>query len=109
MLRFSDFAAAAQSIAELEKTRQRFEAEGDKKGVSYCRELGRLGRRRAEAMSRSRRLRPARRREKRELADWFRIWLETPRLFEHWLELRRRSAEFAALVAELEAEHRSGE
>ena len=29
-----------------------------------------------------------------EISEWFRVWLETPNLFNQWLELRRSSEAF---------------
>ncbi len=29
-----------------------------------------------------------------EIAEWFTVWLQTPEIFDDWLELRRRSANF---------------
>jgi hypothetical protein len=37
------------------------------------------------------------RREQAEVAEWFAVWLQTPNLFEDWVELRRRSAQFREL------------
>jgi len=32
------------------------------------------------------------------MANWFRIWLETPALFEDWLSLRKNAEEFKKLL-----------
>ncbi len=32
--------------------------------------------------------------EKREIAHWLTIWLQSPEMFQHWLDLRKRSTEF---------------
>lgn len=97
VLRFSDLASAEQSIRRLEEFRQRFAALGDKRGVEECRKIALAGRRRAEALARSRRIRPEKRLEKHEAAVWFRTWLESPEIFADWLELRMRSEEFRRL------------
>ncbi len=34
------------------------------------------------------------REEKEEIANWFRIWLETPDAFFDWLDVRKKSPEF---------------
>jgi hypothetical protein len=34
------------------------------------------------------------REEAGEIAEWLRIWLDSPELFRHWSELRRQSPEF---------------
>jgi hypothetical protein len=47
------------------------------------------------------RVSPDKRAEKREIATWFRIWLETPELFFDWLELRKASEEFRRLFGDI--------
>jgi hypothetical protein len=43
---------------------------------------------------------PEKRREKQEVANWFRVWLETSDLFFDWLELRKQSEEFQRLFSD---------
>ena len=43
------------------------------------------------------------REEKREIATWFRIWLETPDAFFDWLDVRKQSPEFKARFPDLES------
>jgi hypothetical protein len=65
--------------------------------MEYCRRVGALGRRRAELISRNRRVDPRKRLQKREAAVWFRVWLETPELFEDWVSLRKRTEDYLKL------------
>jgi hypothetical protein len=58
--------------------------------------VARLGRRRAEMIARNPKVDSRKREEKREMAEWFRIWLETPDAFFDWLELRKQSPDFQA-------------
>ena len=58
------------------------------------REVGRLGRRRAEMIAHNHKVDDSKRVEKAEIARWFAIWLETPDTFFDWLELRKKSPEF---------------
>jgi hypothetical protein len=97
ILSFKTLAEAERTLEHLEDLRQRFCAESDKKGVEYCRQIGVLGRRRAELIARNRRVTPSKRLVKQEVALWFRIWLETPELFADWLSLRKRTQEFQRL------------
>jgi len=94
ILSFSDFPSAERTIFELEKLRRNYRDLGDKYGVECCRAVGLLGRRRAERISQDKRVRPAKRMEKREIANWFRVWLENPEIFEDWLSLRKDTEEF---------------
>jgi hypothetical protein len=52
------------------------------------------GKQRAEGLAANPRVSLARRAEKREIAAWFRVWLESPDLFFDWLEVRKNSEEF---------------
>lgn len=105
ILSFQTLAQAETTLAGLEKLRQRFQMEGDKKGVECCRRVALAGRRRAESIARNRRVGPSNRRRKQEIATWFRIWLETPDLFPEWLSLRKETEEFRLL---LESERNEG-
>jgi hypothetical protein len=97
ILCFKTFAECEATLEQLEKLRREYLSKGDSKGVGYCRDIALLGRRRAEAISRNIRVIREKRHHKRELANWFRIWLETPDLFREWLLLRKGSKEFQAL------------
>jgi hypothetical protein len=97
VLAFATFESAENSLGRLEKLRQGYEAAGDKKGVEYCRRIAREGRRRAELIARNRRVGIKKRLQKQEIAVWFRVWLETPGLFEDWLALRKSSGGFRKL------------
>ena len=66
--------------------------------------VARLGKRRAEMISRNHKVEPHKREEKVEIANWFRIWLETPDAFFDWLEVRKHSPEFRAKFPDAEAE-----
>ena len=85
---------AGALISKLEKLRQEFERDDDDKGLGELRALAADARQRAEAMGKSRKLDEKVRVEQSEIAEWLKVWLQTPVLFENWLELRRRSEEF---------------
>jgi hypothetical protein len=57
-------------------------------------EVGRLGRRRAEMIARNPKVDARKREEKKEIAQWFAVWLETPSAFFDWLEVRKQSPDF---------------
>jgi hypothetical protein len=98
LLSFAGFSSAEETLGKLENLRQRFRCAGDKKGVDYCRRLALLGRRRAGLISRNPRVSPRKRLQKREIETWFRVWLETPEIFEDWLALRKMSEEYKDLA-----------
>lgn len=98
ILSFSSLADAEQTLRRLENLCRNYRAASDKKGVDYCRQIALLGRRRAEIISRNRRVSPQKRRQKQEVATWFRIWLETPAVFDEWLAMRKSTEAFKNLV-----------
>ena len=98
VLSFASLAEAEETIKHLEYLRQKYRSESDKKGEECCRQIARLGRRRAELISRNKRVGPEKRRQKREIAAWFGIWLETPEIFDDWLILRKRTGEYRELL-----------
>jgi len=55
-------------------------------------------------IARSHKVEPQKRAEKTEIANWFRIWLETPDAFFDWLDLRKQSPEFQARFPQTELE-----
>jgi len=81
-------------ISKMEKLRQEFEHDEDATRFNELRTLAADARQRAEAMGKNRKLNETVRCEQSEIAEWLKVWLQTPALFENWLELRRRSKEF---------------
>ena len=81
-------------IGKLEKLRQEFERDDDEPRLQELKTLAADARQRAEAMGKNRKLDERVRLEQSEIAEWLKVWLQTPALFENWLELRRRSVEF---------------
>lgn len=97
ILSFKSLHEAEETLLRLEDLRQKYRAKNDDKGVEYCRQVAMLGRRRAQLISRNRRVQPLKRRQKEEIALWFQIWLETPELFPSWLDLRKSASSFNEL------------
>ena len=81
-------------ISKMEKLREEFERDNDDTRLDELRSLAADARQRAEATGKNRKLDETVRLEQSEIAEWLKVWLQTPTLFENWLELRRRSEEF---------------
>jgi len=110
ILSFASFAAAEETLRSLENLCRIYRSASDKKGVEYCRQIAILGRRRAEYISRNPRVDVRKRLQKQEIATWFRIWVETPEIFESWLSLRKSTREFQDLLqSELQDQSKSGD
>jgi hypothetical protein len=104
ILHFKTLQDAEVSLTRLDELARRFRAHGEKAAVERVLEVARLGKRRAEMISHNRKVEEKKRKEKREIAEWFRIWLEMPDSFFNWLDVRKSSAEFRANFGEIEEE-----
>jgi len=98
ILQFSTFDETEKTIRSLKILCCKYEKMSDKKGMAYCRKIALLGRHRAELISRNKRVSLLKKRQKREISEWFRLWLETPDLFDDWLKMRKDTKEFKSLL-----------
>ncbi|HET7099507.1 MAG TPA: hypothetical protein VFJ52_00035 [Terriglobia bacterium] len=94
LLQFRDLDSALTSLQKIDTLYRQYREVSDRVGTSLARELVTKSEQRAESMAVSVRLSPEKRREKREIAKWFKVWLEVPDLFLDWLEMRQKSREF---------------
>jgi len=108
ILHFKTLQDAQVSLTRLDELFRRFQAHGEKAAVGRVLEIARLGKRRAEMISHNRKVETQKRDEKREIAEWFRIWLETPDAFFGWLEVRKASPEFKEKFGNIETVEEEG-
>ena len=94
LLHFSTLEEAEMCIVRLDELLRKFQHEHERAAAERVREVARLGRRRAEMISRNHKVDAAKRAAKEEIAHWFGIWLETPDAFFDWLEVRKQSPDF---------------
>lgn len=104
ILHFKTLQDAEVSLTRLDELLRRFRAHGEPAAVERVLEIARLGKRRAEMISRNRKVEAHKREEKVEIAEWFRIWLEAPESFFDWLEVRKASPEFLQKFGVIEQE-----
>ena len=95
------------SIMRLDELMRKFQAHGEHAAAERVLNVGRLGKRRAEMISRNPKVEKQKRAEKEEIASWFRIWLETPDVFFDWLDVRKQAPDFQAKFPQAEAEAES--
>jgi hypothetical protein len=81
-------------IKKLEKLRKNSAQEGDQSALKQVRNMVVNARQVAESLAKDRTLDPLERAEQTELAEWLKVWIQTPNLFEDWLDLRRRAPDF---------------
>ena len=94
LLHFKTLQDAEVSLMRLDELLRRFRAHGEQAAVERVLDVARLGKRRAEMISRNAKVERQKRAEKEEIASWFRIWLETPDTFFDWLDVRKKTPDF---------------
>lgn len=104
VLRFHDLATAEEALVKLDTAYREYQSASDHAGSHLVRKLVLHGKQRAESLAASSRVSEEKRTEKREIANWFRIWLESPGLFFGWLEVRKQTEEFRTLFPSANAE-----
>jgi len=102
LLHFKTLEDAEVSIMRLDELMHKFQTQGEHAAVERVLGIARLGKRRAEMISRNHKVEPHKREEKVEIANWFRIWLETPDAFFDWLDVRKQSPDFRTRFPEAE-------
>ena len=93
ILNLDSLADAASSIRRMENLRRKYSADRDSEGLRLVREKGREAR--TEALQRAKgdpagdkRLMYA------EIAEWLTLWMQSPEMFETWIDVRLSSADF---------------
>jgi hypothetical protein len=104
LLHFKTLKDAEVSLMRLDELLRRFRAHGERAAAERVLDVGRLGKRRAEMIARNAKVERQKRDEKEEIANWFRIWLETPDPFFDWLDVRKKSPEFRSKFPRYEEE-----
>lgn len=92
----SNLASAEASIRRIHSLHSEMSRLGDRRGAEYARAVARNAKETARLASANSRLDQRLRREQGEIVEWLTIWLQTPDLFENWLEVRKSTADFHA-------------
>ena len=93
-LRFEDLSSAEAALRSLDSAYHDYESGADRSGTVLVRKIVLRGKERAERLAANERVRPEKRSEKREIAAWFRVWLQSPTLFFDWLDVRKQTEDF---------------
>ncbi len=94
ILKFSDFKQTLNSIRQLENLRRKFTNEKDKEGLRLVRETALKGKIRAQMIAGNLKIDQKKRAEKAEIVEWFTLWMQSPEVFENWIQLRQSSKDF---------------
>ena len=92
-LDFSSLTAAAASLQQIDGL-LKAEAGSNEQNLRQLREVAMQAGRQAQLVARSRIAAEQDRLVAKEVAEWIRVWLQQPELFDDWLSLRQRSAEY---------------
>lgn len=79
-------------IKRAEELRQEFQRKNDRDAWTHLKACAVRARERAESNARRRVV--EKQIEQAEIAEWLKVWLQTPALFADWLELRKRTPDF---------------
>ncbi len=85
---------AARAVKKMERLRKKLERKSDAARLRRLRNFVLRQKQRAQLLARDPVLDQAERAKQEEIAEWLRVWLERPDIFDDWLELRRRSPDF---------------
>ncbi|GIU81499.1 MAG: hypothetical protein D6687_08270 [Acidobacteria bacterium] len=94
ILKFGTLKEALTSIRHLENLRKNFLRKNDKIGLLLVKKEALKGKERALMIAKNPKVNPRKRIEKQEIAEWFRIYLSSPEVFENWIEVRLESEDF---------------
>jgi len=94
ILNLDDLRTAAASIKHLESLRRNYTSSGDREGLRLLRERVIAAKNDLTAPPKGSKSSAAERRMRAEISEWLAVWLNTPEIFDQWLSLRKRSAEF---------------
>lgn len=93
---------ALTSLRNLENLRRKYKAENDREGSRLVREVAITAKQQAVETAEREQVDAASRLASAEIAEWFRVWLQTPEVFENWVDLRMRSKGFVEKFGGLE-------
>jgi len=100
VLRFATLEEAEATLRRLDAMWRESRAADDGPRAARVLEIAREGRHRAQMIAGNRHVAAAKRAEKEEIRQWFRVWLEAPESFFDWLELRKQAPEFVGRFGE---------
>lgn len=102
ILDISNLRATRSSIRRMENLRRKFETDGDKTGLRLVLKTAREGRSTALADASDKRLENQTRQVKGEIAEWLTLWMQSPRMFEQWVQLRSLAQDFKNTFGEID-------
>lgn len=93
--------SSRRSLKNLENLRKKFQRDADQEGIRLLRQKVIAEKERLIAATTKRKVTHQDRAEAGEIAEWLTLWLQSPELFDNWLELRRRTPDFVSRFGEI--------
>ncbi len=91
LIRIDDLDTTRNSLREMTNLLKRYKSDGNKEGIAHLMDAARSTRK--EALARAERS-SAKTDMNSEIAEWLRVWLETPEIFSSWVDVRVNSEDF---------------
>ena len=91
-VRIQDLDSSEASLIKIANQYEEARSTGDAERAADCRRAVLHSKGRLAFLLARPNLSEAKRTEKTELQEWFRVWLEAPSLFESWVDLRRQNS-----------------
>lgn len=85
----SDLRTTRNSLRNLENLRRKYKADNDKNGLRHVKDIAITAKELAAETAARDNVTADERNLNAEIAQWFTIWLQTPEIFENWVELRQ--------------------
>ena len=86
--------SAEALLKRFERLRRKYSGDAKSDRLRQLREAALNEKAKAQLLARDDALDDSLRKVQGEIAEWFRVWLQAPEIFDDWLDLRRRSSEF---------------
>jgi len=100
VIKIDNLGSTLASIRNLENLRKKYASDGDKHGLRYVRETA-IGAKNGALSAAKKAGDPVAAQISVEIADWLTIWLQTPEMFDTWVAMRQRSADFVSKFGQI--------
>ena len=100
VLRLGDLRSALSTIRDLENLRKKYYVERDNEGLRQLRETALRGKGEVYEVARSVEADALDRQIAIEISQWISLWLQTPELFDSWIEIRLDTASFREMFGQ---------
>ncbi len=96
----TDLGTTRTTLRDLENLRRKYKADNDKAGLRHVKDIAIAAKELAAETAARENVTVDERHLNAEIAQWFTIWLQTPEIYENWVELRLGSRDFRAKFPE---------